>query len=205
VLCFSVTAAAQIPAQPTTPPGRPGAGADTTTTTPGTTPKETVGLAVDPNHYIIGAEDVLSISVWREPNFTIPAEVVRPDGKITMPLIGEVQAAGLTPLQLTKSLTEKLTTYINRPEVTIGVAQVRSRKYYIDGLVNKPGPYPLATPTRVLEALSEAGGFQEWANTRKIKILRGNQTFRFNYKEAIKGKHPEQNIELENGDHIIVP
>ena len=160
---------------------------------------------MDPNHYIIGAEDVLSISVWREPNFTIPAEVVRPDGKITMPLIGEVQAAGLTPLQLTKSLTEKLTTYINRPEVTIGVAQVRSRKYYIDGLVNKPGPYPLATPTRVLEALSEAGGFQEWANTRKIKILRGNQTFRFNYKEAIKGKHPEQNIELENGDHIIVP
>ena len=161
---------------------------------------------MDPNKYIIGAEDVLYVQVWREPDFTRPV-AVRPDGKITMPLIGEIQAAGETPMQLTKVLTEKLGNYVNRPDVTVTVQEVRSKKYYIDGGVNKPGEYALVTPTRVLEALSKAGGFTEFANRRKIKILRneGKQTFTFNYNQVAKGKHLEQNIFIENGDHIIIP
>lgn len=164
-----------------------------------------VGEAVDPNKYSIGAEDVLYVQVWREPDFTRPV-AVRPDGKITMPLIGEIDAAGLTPIQLTKVLTDKLGTYVNHPDVTITVMEVRSKKYYVDGLVNHPGEFPLVTPTRVFEAISKAGGFQEFANEKKVKILRGEgkQIFSFNYKDVSKGKHLEENIFLENGDHIIV-
>ena len=169
-------------------------------TTPG------VGEAVDPNKYVIGPEDVLAIQVWREPDFS-KVLAVRPDGKITLPLLGEIQAGGQTPSQLTKVLTDKLGNYVNRPDVTVIVEQVRSKRYYIDGEVSRPGEYTLVGPVRVLEALSKAGGFQEFANKKKIKILRneGKQTFKFNYNEVSKGKHLEQNIELENGDHIIVP
>jgi polysaccharide export outer membrane protein len=164
---------------------------------------ETSVAAVDPNKYLVGPEDVLFIKVWREPDFTGPA-VVRPDGKITMPLIGEVQAGGLTPLQLTKSLTELLTKYINSPEVTVFVTDVRSKKYYIDGEVFRPGSYPLITPTTVLEALSNAGGFKEFSNPAKIRILRGSIILKFNWKEVTAGKKMEQNVFVENGDHIIV-
>jgi polysaccharide biosynthesis/export protein len=159
--------------------------------------------AVDPNKYLIGPEDALFIRVWREPDFTGPA-VVRPDGKITMPLIGELQAGGLTPLQLTKNLTESLTKLINTPDVTVVVTDVRSKKYYIDGEVNHPGSFPLITPTTILEALSNSGGFKEFANPKKIRILRGSKVLNFNYKEVTSGKKMEQNIFVENGDHIIV-
>jgi len=169
-------------------------------TTPGT---ETVGAAVDPNKYLIGPEDVLFIKVWRENDFTLPV-AVRPDGKITMPLVGEVQAAGETPMQLTKALTEQLTKYINNPDVTVFVTEVRSKKYYIIGQVNREGAFPLVTPTTILDALVNAGGFHEFANTKKIKILRGSKVFNFNYNEVTKAKHMEQNIYLESGDHIIV-
>jgi polysaccharide export outer membrane protein len=162
-----------------------------------------VGAAIDPNKYAIGAEDVLYVQVWREPDFTRQVSV-RPDGKITMPLIGDVQAAGMTPLALTNDLKDKVGKYVQNPEVTVTVMDVRSRKYYIDGEVGRPGQFALVTPTRVLEALSMAGGFREFANQKKITILRGSQTFKFNYKEVIRGKHLEQNIYLENGDHIIV-
>ena len=162
-----------------------------------------VGAAVDPNKYSIGSEDVLYIQVWKEPDFTRQV-AVRPDGKITMPLIGDVQASGMTPLALTNDLKEKVGQYVQHPEVTVTVMDVRSRKYYIDGEVGRPGPFALITPTRVLEAISIAGGFREFANQSKIVILRGSQRFKFNYKEVIRGKHLEQNIFLENGDHIIV-
>jgi polysaccharide export outer membrane protein len=166
-------------------------------------PAETVGAAVQPNKYLIGPEDVLFIRVWRENDFTLPT-AVRPDGKITMPLIGEVQAAGETPLQLTKALTELLTKYINNPDVTVLITEVRSKKYYIIGEVNRQGSFALVTPTTVLEALSNAGGFHVFANTKKIKILRGGKVYTFNYNEVTKAKHMEQNIYLENGDKIIV-
>jgi polysaccharide export outer membrane protein len=162
-----------------------------------------VGAAVDPNKYSIGAEDILHIETWREPDFTRTVGV-RPDGKITMPLIGDVQAAGETPQALTNDLKDKVGKYVQTPVVTVTVIEVRSKKYYIDGEVGKPGMYPLITPTKVLEALSMAGGFREFANEKKITILRGSKTFTFNYKEASRGKHLEKNIYLENGDHIIV-
>lgn len=162
-----------------------------------------VGQAVDPNKYSIGPEDVLFIQVWREQDFTV-IRAVRPDGKITMPLLGDLQAAGLSPVQLTKDLTEKLSQYVNHPDVTVVVQEVRSKKYYIDGGVNRPGEYPLVTPIKILEALSKTGGFTEFANKKHILILRGDKTFKFNYLEVIKGKHMEQNILLESGDHVIV-
>jgi len=161
-------------------------------------------LAVDPHKYLIGAEDVIYVLVWREPDLT-GDKVVRPDGKISLPLVGEVQAAGLTPDQLGKDIATALTRFINGPEVTVSLLAVNSKKYYIDGEVNKPGEYKLVTSTTILAALSEAGGFREFAKTGKIRVLRGSTTLKFNYKEVSHGKKMEQNIEIQSGDHIIVP
>jgi len=188
-------AAGQAKPEPTTKPQ--------SATPPNPASAEAVGAPVDPNKYLIGPEDVLFVKVWRENDFTLPV-AVRPDGKITMPLVGEVQAAGQTPLQLTKTITELLTKFVNNPEVTVFVTDVRSKKYYIIGEVNRAGSFPLVTPTTVLEALVNAGGFREFANTKKIKILRGSKVFNFNYNEVTNAKHLEQNIYLENGDKIIV-
>jgi polysaccharide biosynthesis/export protein len=163
-----------------------------------------VPVAVDPHTYQIGAEDVLFIRVWREPDFTFPV-AVRPDGKITVPLVGEVDAAGETPAQLTQNLTSRLASYINNPEVNVFVTEVRSKKYYIDGEVNRPGSFALVTRTTVLEALSHSGGFKDFANTKKIRILRDDKVYFFNFKQVTNGKHLEQNIVVDNGDHIIVP
>jgi polysaccharide export outer membrane protein len=163
-----------------------------------------VAAPVDPGKYQIGPEDLLFVRVWREPDFTLPV-AVRPDGKITMPLIGEVRAAGQSPLQLTATLKELLTQYLNNPDVNVFVTEVRSKKFYIDGEMNRPGSFALVTPTSVLEALSRGGGFRDFANTKKIRVLRGSEVRYFNYKDVTKGKHLEQNIAVENGDHIIVP
>jgi len=160
--------------------------------------------AVDPRTYKIGSEDVLFIRVWREPDLTGPV-MVRPDGKISMPLVGEIQAEGSTPEELSKLITTALLEKMNRPEVFISVQQVNSKKFYIIGEVNKTGPFPLVTPTTVLEALSAAGGLREYANGKKIVIMRGTKRLKFNYKEVIEGKNLQQNILLENGDHVHVP
>jgi polysaccharide export outer membrane protein len=193
---------AQQPPPPQTPVQKPATPTQPSTITP---PDKTVGQPVDPNKYLIGAEDVLRIEVWREPDLS-GVVGVRPDGKITRPLIGEIQASGITPMQLTKDLIEKLGVYINRPDVTVIVQEVRSKRYYVDGLVTRPGEFPLVTQTKVFEAISKAGGFQEWANKKNIKIIRdgGKEILKFNYNDVTSGKHMEQNIELQNGDHIIV-
>ena len=199
------TAAAQTQPGPQPKPNepKPQAAAPGGTTAPEKT-AESSAAAVDPNKYLIGPEDLLFIRVWREPDFTSPASV-RPDGKITLPLIGDVQAGDQTPLQLTKTITDMLGKYINNPDVNVVVTEVRSKKYYIDGEVLKPGTYLLVTPTTVLEALSNAGGFRDFANTKKIRILRQGNILHFNYKDVSKGKNLEQNIKVEAGDHIIVP
>jgi polysaccharide export outer membrane protein len=158
---------------------------------------------LDPNAYVIGAEDVLNVSVWHEAELTRQV-IVRPDGKITMPLVNELTAAGLTPAQLSASITKELMKVMVAPEVNVSVQQVNSRKYYIQGEVLKPGPYPLVVPTTVMEGLANAGGFRDFANLKNIKILRGNQTLRFNFKEVRAGKRLEQNILLQPGDQIIV-
>lgn len=159
---------------------------------------------VDPNTYKIGPEDQLAIRVWREPEVS-GSVIVRPDGKISLPLIGDVQAGGKTPEELGKLIAEKLSDFLTSPEVLVQVTAVRSKKYYITGQVMRTGAFPLVVPTTVLEALSKAGGFRDWAQKKKIIILRGSKRIKFNYNEVIKGKNLEQNIYLQDGDHIIVP
>jgi polysaccharide export outer membrane protein len=164
----------------------------------------TAGSGVDTKAYVIGAEDVLRVDVWREPGNS-GTFVVRPDGRISLPLIGEVQAAGLTPEQLAKNVSLGLERILTHPEVTVGVERVNSKKYYIQGEVNRPGAYPLVVPTTVLEALVNAGTFRDFANPKKIIVLRGSQRLKFNYKEVTHGKKMDHNILLQNGDQIIVP
>ncbi len=160
--------------------------------------------AVDPKTYVIGAQDVLMIKVWREMDFTGPY-TVRPDGKISMPLVGDVQASGLTPERLGEQLKQALSNFINSPDVSVSLQTVGSKKFYITGEVNRAGEYTLATPTKVFDALSNAGGFRDFANKKKIIIIRGTERIKFNYQDILKGKNLEQNIFLENGDTIVVP
>jgi polysaccharide export outer membrane protein len=168
-------------------------------------PKAMVAAPVDPKSYEIGAEDILHVHVWKEPDLTRGVQV-RPDGKITLPLVGDLQAAGTTPEQLTEEIVEALAKYINKPVVTVSVHQVLSRKYYITGAVNRPGQFSLVVPTTVLEALTNAGGFGAFANTKKIRILRKDgTTLYFNYKDVSSGKNMDQNILLQPGDFIVVP
>jgi polysaccharide biosynthesis/export protein len=169
-------------------------------------PANTVPAAVpvDPKAYLIGAEDVISIRVWKEPENS-GQFVVRPDGKISIPLIGEIQAAGLTPEKLSANIAQGLQKVMVHPEVTVGVEKVNSKKYFIQGEVNRPGSYPLVIDTSVLEALVNAGGFREFANTKKIVVLRGSERLKFNYHEVTKGKKMDQNIMVKPGDQIIVP
>lgn len=159
--------------------------------------------AVDPNSYKIGAEDVLEIRVWREAELSGQVRV-RPDGKITLPLVGDVQASGLTPTELQKKAIEAFSQVLNSPQVIVSVISVQSKKYYVSGMVDRSGPFPLVTPTTVLEAISLCG-LREWAKKGGIVIMRGKERLKFNYKQVIKGSHLEQNILLLDGDHIYVP
>jgi polysaccharide export outer membrane protein len=162
------------------------------------------GAAVDPQTYVIGAQDILAIKVWREQDFT-GLYTVRPDGKITVPLIGDVQAGGLTPERLGEQVKLALANYINSPDVSVSLQAVNSQKFYITGEVNRPGEYSLAVPTKVFDALSNSGGFRDFANKKKILIIRGADRLKFNYQDILKGKNLEQNINLENGDTVVVP
>jgi polysaccharide export outer membrane protein len=162
---------------------------------------------LDPKSFVIGPEDVLAVRVWRDAEVS-GLVLVRPDGKITLQLLGEMPAAGLTPEGLSQQIFEglsKLKKSIDKSEVTVTVQTVNSRKYHIQGEVNRAGQFPLLVPTTVLEALGNAGGFKEFANQKKIVILRkGGTRFNFNYKEVVAGKKLEQNIQLQPGDQIIV-
>lgn len=168
-----------------------------------------VKAATDDPTYVIGALDVVNISVWKEPELS--AEVpVRPDGKISLPLLDDVQAAGLKPMKLAEAITESLRKYVSEPRVTVVVTQVNSKRYYILGEVGRPGAFPLLPRMTVLQALSSAGGFSQFANLRNIYVLRqaedGKQVkMPFNYRDVLRGNRPEQNILLEPGDTIIVP
>lgn len=159
--------------------------------------------AVDPNAYKIGAEDVIEVRVWREAELSGQVRV-RPDGKITLPLVGDVQASGLTPTELQKKAVEAFSQVLNAPQVIVSVVSVQSKKYYISGQVERSGPFPLVTPTTVLQALSLCG-FKEWAKKGGVIIMRGDQRLKFNYNQVVKGKHPDQNILLADDDHIYVP
>jgi len=160
--------------------------------------------------YVIGNSDVLAITVWKQPEVSRPSIPVRPDGRISLPLVGEIQAAGQTPLQLEQAITARLKAYITNPDVTVIVDQINSQKFNVLGRVAKPGSYPLTATTTVLDALAAAGGFQDFAKQKGVYILRrgadgSQQRIPFNYKDVIKGKHPEQNIRLQPDDTVIVP
>jgi polysaccharide export outer membrane protein len=157
---------------------------------------------------VIGADDVLDISVWKEPDVSrvVP---VRPDGKISLPLVSDVQAAGLTPSELAATLTERFKKYLNDPQVTVIVSQINSRRVYVVGEVTHPGAFPLLPDMTVLQALADAGGFTPFANTKKIHIVRtvdGKQNeFPFEYKAVLDGSKSSENIKLMPGDEVVVP
>jgi polysaccharide export outer membrane protein len=201
VLATALTAQSRAQQQQQQPPP------DRPTDAPKTLPNSTGALgsnaAVDPKTYIIGPEDVLSIFVFHEQELT-RTESVRPDGKITMPLIGDIQAEGLTPERLKTQLKDALVNFIKNPDVTITVLAVNSKRYTIAGEVLRPGQVALVLPTHVFDALSNVG-FRDFANKRKIQIIRGTTRLKFNYNDVLKGKHLEQNILLEPGDTIYVP
>ena len=164
--------------------------------------------ATDDPNYSIAPEDVLTIDVWKEPEIsrTVP---VRRDGKISLPLLNDLQAAGLTPTQLGAEIVEKLKATIVHPQVTVIVAQMSSLRIYILGQVTRGGAYPLVPDMTVMQALSIAGGFTAYANVKKIYVMRrengADKIFAVNYKEVISGRKTDQNIHLKAGDTIVVP
>ncbi len=166
--------------------------------------RKQAGEPVDPNTYIIGPEDILRVMVWENPNVSGPV-TVRPDGMITLPLIHDLKAGGITPKQLTDVVAKASEEFIIKPEVMISVMAVNSKFYYVAGEVNRPGQYPLVTAKTVMQALTIAGGVREFANKKNIVIIRGSKRFKFNYNDVIKGKNRQQDIYLESGDMINVP
>jgi polysaccharide export outer membrane protein len=159
--------------------------------------------------FVIGNDDVLAINVWKEPDVSRSVPV-RSDGKISLPLVGEVQAAGQTPLKLEQEIAARLKNFVSEPEVTVIVQQINSQKFNILGQVTRPGSYPIASAATVLDAIAVAGGFRDFAKQKSIYILRQNADgtqarLAFNYKEVVKGKNPAQNIKLQPRDSIVVP
>ncbi len=158
--------------------------------------------------YKIGPQDVLRIDVWKEPEIS-RSEPVRPDGKISLPLLNDVQAAGLTATQLSAVIAEGLKNFITNPQVTVSVTEINSRRVYVTGEVARAGAFPLLPNMTVLQALSSAGGFTQFARIKNIYVLRmedGKQVKHpFNYKDVVNSKKPEQNILLQPGDVIVVP
>jgi polysaccharide export outer membrane protein len=157
---------------------------------------------------VIGAGDILNVDVWKEPELshTVP---VRPDGKISLPLLNELTAVGLTPTQLASAVIAELRTVLVNPQVTVIVAEINSRHVYVMGEVTHAGAYPLITPLTVMQGLSIAGGFTAFADVNKIIVMRTendrHEMLRFRYKDVASGRSPEQNIWLKPGDTIIVP
>lgn len=158
--------------------------------------------------YKIGPQDLLRIDVWKESEIsrTVP---VRPDGKISLPLLNDIQAAGFTAMQLSAAITEGLKKYVMNPQVTVTVAEINSRRVYVTGEVTKPGAFPLLPDMTVLQALSGSGGFTQFAKLKGIYVLRmenGKQVKHpFNYKDVVSGKAAQQNILLQPGDVVVVP
>jgi polysaccharide export outer membrane protein len=175
----------------------------------GDKPGEGSRTAHSDSSYVIGADDVLAINVWKEPDVSRSVPV-RSDGKISLPLVGELTAGGQTPLQLEQEITRRLANYISEPEVTVIVQDSKSQRINILGMVVRPGTYMLTGSATVLDAIAMAGGFRDFAKQKEIYVLRANadgteKRLTFNYKEVIKGKNPEQNIRLLPRDTVVVP
>jgi polysaccharide export outer membrane protein len=161
------------------------------------------------DEFIIGPGDVLAINVWKETEISkvVP---VRSDGRISLPLIGELQASGLTPKQLEVEVMKRLKDYVADPSVTVVVQEIHSQKINVLGMVSHPGSFPLAKPMTVVDAIATAGGFRDFAKQKNVYVLHKDASGKqgrtaVNYKDVIKGLHPEQNIELQSGDTVVVP
>ncbi|HLW88584.1 MAG TPA: polysaccharide biosynthesis/export family protein [Terriglobales bacterium] len=159
--------------------------------------------------FVIGNDDVLAINVWNEKEISRSVPV-RSDGRISLPLVGEVQATGRTPLKLEEEITAKLKSFIAEPEVTVIVQQINSQKFNILGMVNKPGSYLISNSATILDAIALAGGFRDFAKQKNVYVLRQNPDgtqarLLFNYKDVVKGKNAEQNVKLQPRDTIVVP
>jgi polysaccharide export outer membrane protein len=176
---------------------------------PGERPGEGSRSAHSDSSYVIGADDVLAVNVWKEPDVS-RAVPVRSDGKISLPLVGELTAGGQTPLQLEQEITKRLASYISEPEVTVIVQDSKSQRINILGMVARPGTYMLTGSATILDAIAMAGGFRDFAKQKQIYVLRTNadgteKRLAFNYKDVIKGKNPEQNVRLLPRDTVVVP
>lgn len=174
-----------------------------------TKPADTAKPAeIVPAGYIVGDSDVIRVNVWKEPEVS-QTVVVRTDGNISLPLINEVRVSGMTPLQIQDLVAEKLKGFLNNPQVTVTVIEIRSKRAFITGEVSRPGTYSLNAQTTVLQLIAQAGGFTPFAKTDSIVILRtedGRQSrLKFKYKEVVQGKKTEQNIALHPGDTVVVP
>lgn len=198
----------------TPPPSTPGAAQKTTPAAPAPAPARVAvppvlpaGVPTPPD-YVIGPDDVLAIVFWREKEMSSDV-FVRPDGKISLPLLNDIQASGLTPDQLRISVTEAAGKFVEEPAVTVVVKSINSRKVFITGQVAKPGPYALGGPTTVLQLIATAGGVAEYAKSDKIVVMRTENgktvSYKFNYKDVTEGKKLQQNIDLKPGDTIVVP
>lgn len=188
------TESAKLPATP-----------EKVSSTPAGIPK----ISQSSDDYLIGAGDTLQVSVWKEPEASVPTVVVRPDGRITMPLVKEVDVAGLTPRQAEAAITEKLGKFITDPNVTVVVAIINSKKIYMIGAVRKEGTLAYTYGMTVMQALSEAGGLNDYAKRKKIYILRteNGREYRldFNYEEVVRGENMGQNRVLLPGDTVVIP
>jgi len=162
-----------------------------------------------PDDYQIGAGDELQISVWKEPDASVAGVVVRPDGKISMPMLKEISVIGLTPTQAEKAITEQLVKFISTADVTVIVKAINSKKIYVVGGVKKEGPIPYTYRMTILQALSEAGGLSDYAKRKKIYVLRHENgrdyQLPFDYDAALRGARMELNIPLLPGDTLVVP
>jgi polysaccharide export outer membrane protein len=191
-----------------TPPAQP-APASPAAAKPPATPPATGPSVTPPADYIIGPDDVLGVLFWREKDLSVEQVTVRPDGMITLPLVNDLKAAGLTPEQLREAVMKAANRFVEDPNATIVVRQINSRRFYVTGQVGKPGTYPLLAQTTILQAIALAGGLAEYAKGNDIVLMRTEggktKTFPFRYKDVIKGKKLEQNIELRPGDTLVVP
>jgi len=196
---FAAAGIAQNPAPPVATPAP-----NAPKPLPGLDDPSVSGAPVDPGTYVIGANDVLRVDVFHDKDWT-GLYPVRTDGMITVATFGEMKAEGLTPRQLEKQLTEVLSEKLRDPQVTVGLYEVRSKKYTVTGNVKRPGSFPLIRVTTVFEAITDSGGgfLDNFSNKKDILILRGKETFHFNYNDYLKGKR-DKNIALQNGDTIVV-
>ena len=171
--------------------------------------KQTWSAKASANEYHVGVGDILRITTWKEPDLSMEEVLVRTDGKISFPLVNDVEAAGLSPVELKRAIEAGLKEYVSNPVVTVHVTNPGSQRFYILGEVLNTGEYPLVKHLTVLQAFAVAGGFTEWASKKEIILLRTedgkDKLYRINYKAITKGKDLSQNIKLKTDDTIIVP